>query len=499
MLFPTGAFALFFAAVFVIHWSLARHLPGLVRWFLLAANLAFYSFWSPSLCLGLVALGLGCWFVGLKLGDPGAQRRRWWLGLGVIGTLAWLGYFKYANFFLQEILGRLEASFGLPPPPLLDIVLPVGISFYCFQAISYMVDVHRGDARREMGFDGALNVLVYLTFFPHLAAGPIVRAAHFLPQVAARPDARHIPAVMACILILGGLFKKVVVANELGTGLVDPVFRDPTAYGALDILLACYGYSVQIWCDFSAYSDMAIGFAALLGYHFPKNFNQPFRALSLSEFWGRWHISLSRWLRDYLYIPLGGSRGSEPLIARNLFLTMLLGGIWHGAAWTFVLWGALHGAALIVERWLGGKTRVPRIAPAAPVPAMSEVPGYGAGTPAAESPRRRLVSLLRWVVTFHVVVALFVLFRAADLATVQALAGGILDAPFAADQATLRLALLCALGLALHFLPPDFRERIEAWLRPWPPLALGLLGGLILLLILLAGPEGVAPFIYFQF
>ncbi|HEY4253080.1 MAG TPA: MBOAT family protein [Roseomonas sp.] len=488
MLFPTGAFALFFAVVFVVHWGLVRHGPGLVRWFLLAANLAFYSFWSPRLCLGLVALGLGCWFIGLKLGDARASRRRSWLTLGVGLTLLWLGYFKYANFFLQEIVGRLDGVFGMAPPPLLDVVLPVGISFYCFQAISYMIDVHRGDARTETGPGGALNVLVYLTFFPHLAAGPIVRAAHFLPQVAARPDPGRIPVVMAGILILGGLFKKVIIANELGTGIVDPVFRDPTAYGAAEILLACYGYSVQIWCDFSAYSDMAIGIAALLGYHFPKNFNQPFRALSLSEFWGRWHISLSRWLRDYLYIPLGGNRGSEARTARNLFLTMLLGGIWHGAAWTFVLWGGLHGAALILERWLGGKTRVRRQDARMAVPAGApDVPGHGAGR------------LLRWVITFHVVVLLFVLFRASDLATVRAMANGLMGRAPGADQMTPRLVLLCALGLGLHFLPPDFRERLEAALRPWPPLALGLLAGLVLLLILLAGPEGVAPFIYFQF
>jgi D-alanyl-lipoteichoic acid acyltransferase DltB (MBOAT superfamily) len=473
MLFPTGAFALFFAVVFTLHWGLVRWRPGLVRGFLLAANLVFYGFFSWRLCAGLVALGLLCWAVGLRVSDTEGRARRGWLTLGVAAALGWLGYFKYTNFLLQEVAGRIAEAFGAAPPPFLDIVLPVGISFYCFQAISFMVDVHRGDARPERGASGALNVLVYLTFFPHLAAGPIVRAAHFLPQVAATPDRRRIPVVMAGILILGGLFKKMVVANELGTGIVDPVFRDPAAFGALDILLACYGYTIQIWCDFSAYSDMAIGIAALLGYHFPKNFDQPFRALSLSEFWLRWHISLSRWLRDYLYIPLGGNRGGGLLTARNLFLTMLLGGIWHGAAWTFVIWGALHGLALILERAMGGGRR-------------GAAPGAGG-------------RLLRWAITFHGVVVLFVLFRAPDLATFGAMVTGLFGDTAATGQATLRLALLCVGGLALHFLPPDIRERLEARIGAWPALLLGLAAGAALLLILLAGPEGVAPFIYFQF
>lgn len=458
MLFPTGIFAAFFAVVFLLHWTFVATRPGLVRPFLLAANLAFYAFWSVEFCVALLAVGVWTWMIGLL---AGARRSRAWLWLGIAGTLAWLFWFKYTNFFLQEVVARLD-WLGMGPTPLLDIVLPVGISFYCFQAISYMVDAYEGEAEIERS---PLNVLVYLTFFPHLAAGPIVRAAHFLPQLHTPPDRFRIPVTMACILILGGLFKKMVVASELATGIVDPVFRDPKAHGALDIWLAAYGYTIQIFCDFSAYSDMAIGFAALLGYHFPKNFDQPFRALSLSEFWRRWHISLSTWLRDYVYIRcFGGNRR----VVLALMGTMILGGIWHGGAWNFFAWGLLHGAALGVERALGGKV------------------AQGA-------------KLLRWFITFHIVVFGFVLFRAPDLATFAAMMQGLTDFATPSENASWRLPALALLGLAFHFWPPDLRERLERMLRPCPPALLGVMAGLALLAILAAGPEGVAPFIYFQF
>jgi D-alanyl-lipoteichoic acid acyltransferase DltB (MBOAT superfamily) len=465
MLFPTGVFAFFFAVVFTLHWVLVRRAPALVRPFLLAASLVFYGFWSVSFCAALVFVALCAWAIGLRVANG---QGRGWLWLGVGGALAWLFWFKYTGFVLREVGGTL-AMLGLGTPPVLEILLPVGVSFYVFQAISYMVDVHRGDVPPARA---PLDVLVYLTFFPHLAAGPIVRAAHFLPQVASLPDARRIPVAMAAILILGGLFKKVVIANELAVGAVDPVFRDPSAYGTADILLAAYGYTIQIWCDFSAYSDMAIGCAALLGYHFPKNFDQPFRATSLSEFWRRWHISLSTWLRDYLYKPLGGSRGGEGRTARNLMLTMVLGGIWHGANWTFVLWGMIHGAALVVERYLLGWR---------------------------EAPRSLAATVLRWAVTFHVVVIAFVLFRAPDMATVAAMAQALVADVALPEVTTPRLLALAALGLGLHFLPGDLRQRLERRVGRLHPLALGALAGTVLLLILLAGPEGVAPFIYFQF
>ena len=233
------------------------------------------------------------------------------------------------------------------PLPILAIALPIGISFFTFQAISYVVDVYRRVIRPATFLDFA----IYEAFFPHLVAGPIVRAREFLPQLVTPRNPRTIPAGPAVFLIAGGLFKKIVLADLLATRIVDPVFGSPEAHSAQEVWLAIYGYAVQIYCDFSAYTDMAIGLALLLGFRFPQNFDRPYAARSLQEFWRRWHMTLSRWLRDYLYIPLGGSRGSSAKTYRNLMLTMLIGGLWHGASWTFVIWGGIHGTGLALERW----------------------------------------------------------------------------------------------------------------------------------------------------
>ncbi|MCX7373905.1 MAG: MBOAT family protein [Alphaproteobacteria bacterium] len=464
MLFPTGVFAIFFLLVFAGHWALNRW-PLANRLWLLAASFAFYAWWDVQLCLLLLAVGVWAWGIGRLVEGRGGHL----LWLGVAGVLAVLGLFKYADFFLEEVAGRFALAFGMEAPSLLGLVLPVGISFYCFQAISYMIDVSRRDTAAERA---PLNVVLYLGFFPHLAAGPIVRAAHFLPQLAARPDPRMVPFIMAGLLILGGLAKKLWLANTLATELVDPTFRDPSALSASEALLAIYGYAAQIYCDFSAYSDMAIGVAALLGYHFPRNFDQPYRATSLRDFWQRWHISLSFWFRDYVYKPLGGNQHGKLLTARNAFLAMVLSGIWHGAAWTFLLWGALHGAVLVIERALG---LIPR----------PDAPAW-----------RRWVGIL---VTFHIVCLGWVLFRAGDMATAM----GMLEALTRWEQPTERalgwLVAIIAVALALHALPPRWTERLEARLAPWPAPVLGLAFGLALVVILTLGPSGVAPFIYFHF
>src|SRR6478735_3971803 len=267
-------------------------------------------------------------------------------------------------------------------PALMQVILPVGVSFFTFQGISYLVDV----AKRRVPPASMLDILLLMSFFPHLVAGPIVRAADLVPQLQETPKLNRGMVSMGLLLIVWGLFKKAVIASELATRFVDPVFANPADHSALDLVLAAYGYAVQIYCDFSAYSDMAIGIAALLGYRFPRNFDQPYRAASLQEFWRRWHISLSAWLRDYLYID---ALGGKTRVYRNLILTMLLGGLWHGAAWTFVIWGALHGTALAAER------------------AWSHSRWSG------------LVAIPRWgaiVLTFHVVTLGWIFFRAASFA-----------------------------------------------------------------------------------
>ena len=269
-----------------------------------------------------------------------------------------LGFFKYYGFFIDSTAHLLDDLDLGAPLPLLTVALPVGLSFFTFQAISYVVDVRRGLCERATTID----VGIYLSFFPHLVAGPIVRAREFLPQLATPRDPRDVAVGAGVLLIAFGLIKKVVIADFLARSVVDPVFAVPEAYGAPDAWTALLGYAVQIFCDFSGYTDIAIGLALLMGFIFPQNFNRPYSARSVREFWRRWHMTLSRYLRDFLYIPLGGNRGGPVKTARNLMITMLLGGLWHGAAWGFVLWGGLHGAALVFEHAVRGRgPRLPAV------------------------------------------------------------------------------------------------------------------------------------------
>ena len=272
------------------------------------------------------------------------------LWLGIAFNLCVLGAFKYYNFFAASTM-NLAQSAGLNISiPFFEVGLPIAISFLTFHALSYIIDVYR---HKLVATRSLVDILLYISFFPHLVAGPIVRAKIFLDQTIRRSDPKDIRLGMSVFLIVGGLFKKVIVANYLSTDFVDGVFRAPTEYSRLDLLLGMYAYALQIYCDFSAYTDIAIGIANLLGYQFPQNFNQPYRASSVQDFWRRWHITLSNWLRDYLYIPLGGNRDGAWLTYRNILITMLLGGLWHGASWNFVIWGGLHGVALVIERLLG--------------------------------------------------------------------------------------------------------------------------------------------------
>src|SRR5579871_3204072 len=356
MLFPTLNFGLFFLFVFFAAWGAWRW-PVIRIWVLISASYAFYAFWDRRFTALLLGSTILNWGMGrLVHRVRGAKARKAVVAAAVALNLVVLGVFKYFNFFADSLNSALYSLGVARELPYLNVALPVGISFFTFHGISYLVDLYRGKLARASPFS---HVLLYIAFFPQLVAGPIVRASFFMPQIAAKPDPQQIKACRAFLLIVGGLLKKVIVANYLATDLVDDAFFDPTRYGAADLLLAIYGYALQIYCDFSAYTDIAIGVAALLGYRFPQNFDQPYRALGLQDFWRRWHISLSSWLRDYLYIPLGGNTGDWRRY-RNLMITMLLGGLWHGAAWTFVAWGALHGSALVVEHWLREHVRLPR-------------------------------------------------------------------------------------------------------------------------------------------
>ena len=346
MLFPTITFAVFFLLVFVGNWLL---MPRQRVWkpFMLVVSLVFYGWWDWRFVLLLALSAVANQFFALWIaGMPErGSRRAWALAAAVAANLGVLGWFKYYGFFVTSAVDFLEALHLNADLPLLRIVLPLGISFLTFRVLSYVIDVYRGTLRPA----SLLDFSVYVAFFPYLAAGPIARASEFLPQLRGPRDPRNVDTARAFFLIFGGLVKKMLIADYLATHIVNGVFTTPGQYSSLEVLLGIIGYSVQIYCDFSAYADIAIGISLLLGFELPDNFDAPYTARSVQEFWRRWHMTLSRWLRDYLYIPLGGNRRGRTRTYVNIMLTMLLGGLWHGAGWTFVFWGFLYGAALVVE------------------------------------------------------------------------------------------------------------------------------------------------------
>jgi D-alanyl-lipoteichoic acid acyltransferase DltB (MBOAT superfamily) len=469
MLFPTLTFGLFFLAFYMLVWLVAGEHNEWRKILLLVGSWIFYGAWDWRFVLLLIASAFINWGMA-RLIDAREEDedRKPFMILGVVANLAILGFFKYYDFFLEQLSPILTSIGFARDLPLLQIVLPVGISFFTFQGMSYMIDVYR----RRVPPASLLDITLLMSFFPHLVAGPIVRASHLIPQFQKVPKLDRGMVSMALLLIVWGLFKKAVIASELATSLVDPVFFDPSSFSSADLLTAAYGYAVQIYCDFSAYSDMAIGLAALLGYRFPRNFDQPYRSASLQEFWRRWHMSLSSWLRDYLYISLGGNRGGLFYLCRNLMITMLLGGIWHGAKWTFLIWGGLHGGVLAIERlWREYKS---------------------SGWPSLPKP-------LAIFITFHIVVIGWIFFRSESFDAATAYLGGILSWRGAATMTTpLGLALI-GFGLAMHFTPPTLSTDIAIRLRRLPAPLVGVAVGLSILIVDAMRFEGVAPFIYYQF
>lgn len=469
MLFPTVEFAVFFVVVLTGSWLL-MHRRTAWKTFMVVASYVFYGAWDWRYTLLLAGATVVNQLVARSMAATTDDRqRRIRLAIGVAANLGVLGWFKYYGFFVSSARNAL-GEFGITPPlPLLEILLPVGISFFTFQAMSYVIDVYR----RQVDVAPWLDVFVYLAFFPQLVAGPIVRGSEFLPQLREARDPRAIPAIRAFGLILAGLFKKVVIANALATTLVDQVFANPEAHGAGETLVAVYAYAVQIYADFSGYTDIAIGVALLLGFSFPQNFDAPYTALSLRDFWRRWHMTLSRWLRDYLYIPLGGSAGGVAATTGALFATMVLGGLWHGAAWTFVIWGALHGAGLAAERLTG------------------QGPVSADGMSGVEVAVRRLV-------TFHLVCLGWVFFRAESLGDALTILGRLTAGGEVALVTPAVLALI-AIGIGFQYVPKDLGARLEVAVGRIRPLPVGLALGVGLLFVDALGPEGIAPFIYFQF
>lgn len=347
MVFNSVSFLIFISVFFPLYFSVR----GRIRlWLCLLASYFFYGWWDWRFLLLIASSTALDFYLGQQLEkteDPQQRGRFLWLSVGV--NLGFLGFFKYCNFFLDSFQVLLEnLGFGTSMGSL-AIILPVGISFYTFQSMSYTIDIYYRKIKPEKDW---LRFATFIAFFPQLVAGPIVRAREFLPQFDRVRNLDQERIVLGLAQVLWGFFKKVAIADSLAP-FVDQCFASPTSFSSLHLLIGVVFYSFQIYCDFSGYSDIAIGLARMMGFDFPKNFRTPYFSKDFSEFWQRWHITLSSWLRDYLYIPLGGNRHGTFNTYKNLMITMLLGGLWHGASWVFVFWGFLHGMYLVVQRLFG--------------------------------------------------------------------------------------------------------------------------------------------------
>jgi alginate O-acetyltransferase complex protein AlgI len=474
MLFCSLQYLAFFAVVFFVYWSLPWKRARV--WLLLAASFYFYASWNHWLA-GLIAVSTAGDYLIARALDASCSRlwRRLLLLASLTANLGLLAYFKYANFFLHSLEEVLRAAGLTTSLPVLRVLLPIGISFYTFEAINYIVDVYR---RRIPAERSLAHFMLFITFFPHLVAGPIVRARDFLPQIARRKRWSWARLQLGGQYILMGLSKKLVIADHLAL-FADPVFANPQQYGSFAVWLATLAYAFQIYGDFSGYSDMALGSAHMLGYKLAQNFNMPYLAANFSEFWRRWHISLSSWLRDYLFIPLGGSRGSKGLIYRNLMLTMLLGGLWHGASWTFVAWGGLHGLLLVGHRLFQGYCQRK--------PELDRILQSAVGT------------ALRMTVTFLGVASCWVFFRATTFQAALDMLGRLVVPHGGLGPPLPGFSLWCLIGVVAFC---HLAARTNWWpqiARRLPAPALGLGYAAVLNLILILAPGMSKTFIYFQF
>lgn len=469
MLFSSGVFWVLFL-VFLPLYALLRRSRIQMTLFVVAFSLYFYYKSSGLFFLMLMATSLVDWIVSRmlsKLTDRNARRALMWFS--IVLSLSILGYFKYANFFLWNWNAMVDGNFQP-----LDIILPVGISFYTFQSISYVVDVYKNKIEPTRTW---LDYLFFLSFFPALVAGPIVRADYFLPQLSKNRRATSDEIWGGLWFVIIGVVKKAVIADYIAQ-FNDLIFNDPSYYTGVQTLMGVLGYTMQIYCDFSGYSDMAIGIALIMGFKLGINFDSPYQSRNLTEFWRRWHISLSSWLRDYLYIPLGGNRKGTLRTYINNFLTMLIGGLWHGAAWKFIFWGAMHGVGLAVHK--------------ACRPILQRIPDNW------------FTVFISWAITFVYVSLLWVFFRAASFEDSLLIISNIF-VDFSWNQipqffeARMVWCVMMISLMVFHFVPQRVADRVQYIFvcSPWIVKLLCFLT--VVQLVIEFMSEEVAPFIYFQF
>lgn len=469
MLFSSAIFWVLFL-IFIPVYSLLKDRRMQMIVFVVAFSLYFYYKSSGFFFLLLTATSLVDWTISrciIKAKSKAGKKALMWLSITI--SLSILGYFKYANFFLWNWNQMVEGNFQP-----LDIILPVGISFYTFQSISYVVDVYKGRLQPDITW---IEYIFYLSFFPQLVAGPIVRADYFIPQLKENKRATKEMIYGGLWLIIAGIIKKAVIADYISQ-YNDLIFGDPALYTGVQTLMGVLGYTMQIYCDFSGYSDMAIGIALIMGFRLGINFDSPYQSRNLTEFWRRWHISLSSWLRDYVYIPLGGNRKGTIRTYVNNFLTMLIGGLWHGAAWKFVFWGAMHGVGLAVHK--------------ACKPILSKIPD------------NFITAFFSWLITFIYVSLLWVFFRAASFSDSILIIKNIFvdfrweQIPQFYEARSVWCIMMIVLTV-LHFVPQRWADWCQYYFAksPWLLKLLIFIG--VIQLVIEFMSEEVSPFIYFQF
>jgi D-alanyl-lipoteichoic acid acyltransferase DltB (MBOAT superfamily) len=487
LMFSTGLFLFLFLGFFILYNSLRNKLRVRIL-YVAFFSLYFYYKTSGIWFLLLIFTATSDFLIGRMIASTYTKiRKKLWVTLSVCINLGMLMYFKYTNFLYELAINFWHYLGGLLDEQLLqqltytplDLFLPIGISFFTFQSLSYTIDIYRGVVQPVKRW---IDYLFFVSFFPGLVAGPIVRAKDFIPQIYRKPILLYNHLGESIYLIICGLFKKCVISDYISVNFVDRIFDAPSLYTGIENLLGIYGYALQIYCDFSGYSDMAIGIALLLGFRFNINFDSPYQSASITEFWRRWHISLSSWLRDYLYIPLGGNRKGKVCTYVNLIITMLLGGLWHGAALRFILWGAIHGVALIADKLFMR---------------MFGLKANGADM----SPWRRIIGI---IFTFHLVCFAWIFFRVDTMEK----AGQMLTQIFIQFEPGVFLQfisgyrlifILMVTGYVIHFMPKKVDLILQKKITCMPLWAKASLLSIAVFVVIQMKSAQIVPFIYFQF
>lgn len=473
MLFNSGLFLVLFV-LFLLVYNAIKHHHRAKQLLVIAFSLYFY-YKSSSWCV-LILMGVCCfdYLLGQRLGKAVFPAgRKLLVAANVLVNVGMLVYFKYFNLLGEAFATIVDSTFDP-----VAVILPAGISFFTFRSISYIVDIYRGKLEP---CDNFLDYAFFLTFFPPLLAGPVVRAVDMLPQIKERPNVTTEMISEGLFLIMTGLVKKVMIADYISANFVDRIFDNPMLYSGFENLMGCVGFTVQLYCDFSGYSDMAIGLALLMGYRFKINFAAPFKSQSPTEFWRRWHISLSTWLRDYVYIPLGGNRKGRVRKHLNLFITMTVGGLWHGASWMYLIWGAYHGLLLIVHKELSKVWRIPENLKGRPEVKAANI-----------------------MLTFALVVAGFTIFRAPSLEVAGQIATQIFTAfhPEVIAQFVegyMLIVLALAAGLLAHVSPRKWTTGASTMYMSMPAVWQAMILAAIIFIVVQTRQSELVPFIYLQY